>query len=317
MLEPDHYLPGQSENEEVQLFIRKHWISQLSLIIVGVMSMLLPAVLLIVFSSTGVDLSASPSRNFAVVLFPSYYLVVITYLYVRFLEYYLDVVVITNERIVDIDQLGLFNRQISELTVGMVQDAKATRRGMLQTFFDYGDVAVETAGESQNFHFDKIPHPNNVAQTVINLQEAWARNQGGAAHLTEAVEKLVVATKDNQGQSEATPTGSAQAASTSPGVTAKHDTAPPAESVADPAATTLKKPPVPVTADSANPEPAEAPETPPDETTSPIPPAAKSPSKPAAPAPPSPASTQVTGDSKDPFVRPEDTEWQDLPREPE
>jgi len=100
-----------------------------------------------------------------------YYMFVATLFFVGWLDYYLDVAIITNERIVDIDQQSLFNRRESELHFSKVQDATGSIQGVLATMLDFGDVTVQTAGTQEEFVLDKIPHPYKIAKIIIDLQQ--------------------------------------------------------------------------------------------------------------------------------------------------
>jgi hypothetical protein len=79
---------------------------------------------------------------------------------------------VTNERIVDITQNGFFRRDIAELHLHQVQDVSANEDGMLPTFFHYGDITIQTAGERENFIFKSVPHPYTISKKIIDLHEA-------------------------------------------------------------------------------------------------------------------------------------------------
>lgn len=92
--------------------------------------------------------------------------------------YYLNVQVITNERIIDVSQKSLLHNDTSELHLDRCQDVTTEVQGFLGNLFDYGNVRVQTAGEQENFIFSYIPHPQSVAKTVLELYEK-VREQGG------------------------------------------------------------------------------------------------------------------------------------------
>jgi len=96
---------------------------------------------------------------------------VCTLAFIGWLDYYLDVAVITNERVVDIDQEGLFNRKISELYLSDVEDVTGTIKGALGTFLDFGDVTVQSAGNQAEFILDKVPHPYKITKLIIDLHQ--------------------------------------------------------------------------------------------------------------------------------------------------
>jgi len=108
----------------------------------------------------------------AAVLFGSVYLLsAYLFLYVQFLDFYLDVWVITNDRIVDMEQFGLFQRTTTELDLFRIQDVTATIHGVFPTLFNYGDLHIKTASINTDIVFRNIPDPNGVRERVIQLAD--------------------------------------------------------------------------------------------------------------------------------------------------
>lgn len=100
-----------------------------------------------------------------------YFLSTYLFFYVRFIDYYLDLWVVTNDRIVDIEQHGLFNRIITELDLFRIQDVTANVSGFFGTVFRFGDVVVTTASANTHIVFRNVPHPNHIREQLINLAE--------------------------------------------------------------------------------------------------------------------------------------------------
>lgn len=89
----------------------------------------------------------------------------------QFFDYYLDVWIVTNERIVDIQLKGLFSRTTSETRLYRVQDVTAEMKGIGATVFDYGTVHVQTAGATGRFIFEQMPDPDEVVRAISKLVE--------------------------------------------------------------------------------------------------------------------------------------------------
>ncbi|MBP9695193.1 MAG: PH domain-containing protein [Candidatus Magasanikbacteria bacterium] len=88
-----------------------------------------------------------------------------------FTTFYLDVSVITNDRIVDIEQLGLFANSTGELDLFRIQDVTSEVKGIFATLFDYGTVFITTASNNSNIILHNIHHPNNIRNALIRLAE--------------------------------------------------------------------------------------------------------------------------------------------------
>ncbi len=107
-----------------------------------------------------------------------YALSIVAYSYISWLDFYMDIFIITSRRIVRIEQIMLFNRKTSETSFQHVQDASAHVKGFLYGFLDIGGIFVETAGEKENFSFSPIPHPNEIATKILELQRAEWLDEG-------------------------------------------------------------------------------------------------------------------------------------------
>ena len=93
------------------------------------------------------------------------------FFFILWLDFYLDAWIVTNERIINIEQRGFFTRKISELKLTKIQDVTSEIIGVIPTLFNYGNIYVQTAGEKERFIFYQIPNPNYVKNVIVELQE--------------------------------------------------------------------------------------------------------------------------------------------------
>jgi len=91
--------------------------------------------------------------------------------YYAFLDYYLDVWIVTNYRVIGVEQKGLFNRTVAEYKLFRIQDVVAEQKGFFATLVNYGEIHIQTAGEQQVIKFKQVPSPNHVARELIRLVE--------------------------------------------------------------------------------------------------------------------------------------------------
>ena len=61
-------------------------------------------------------------------------------------NYYLDIVLITNRRLLKIEQRGLFARDIAEMRLERIQDIRVDVMGIIPSLLDFGTLKVQTAG---------------------------------------------------------------------------------------------------------------------------------------------------------------------------
>lgn len=186
--------PGQQNDERVFLFLRRSSISFIGPVLIILVMILLPLLLQIFFSLMDINafsimtgLFVRIGSEFPVVragqmliyLYSAYYFFVAGYFLVIWLDYYFDITIVTNERIIDINQVGLFNRSVSELYLTQVQDVSGAQKGLLQNMFHYGDVTIQTAGGKNNFVINHVSDSYNVARKIIDLQEALMERRKG------------------------------------------------------------------------------------------------------------------------------------------
>lgn len=162
-------------SEEVKIIVRRHWAALISLIGFVIVMLTLPVVLFFLLRAY-LDLSAG-ALNLFIIGSSIYYMFVANMLFIGWLDYYLDAAIITNERIIDIDQHGLFNRTISELHFSKIQDATGSCKGILQNVLDFGNVHIQTAGAAREFDLDQVPKPYKISKLIIDLQHQAIREE--------------------------------------------------------------------------------------------------------------------------------------------
>ena len=95
--------------------------------------------------------------------------------YNAFIDYYLDVWIVTNKRIIGIEQNGLFNREVYEQNIENIQEVSGNQKGYLQTFFNYGDVLIQTASDKPLASFEKVPFPFQISQKINKIMEQYKK----------------------------------------------------------------------------------------------------------------------------------------------
>lgn len=92
--------------------------------------------------------------------------------------YQSNVVIITSEKITQLMYLTIFNRKISQLSIGDVQDVTVTQIGIFSRIFNYGTLVIETAGEQQNYNFSFTPMPYETAKLIVGSHEENLKRYG-------------------------------------------------------------------------------------------------------------------------------------------
>lgn len=89
-----------------------------------------------------------------------------------------NVMIVTNEKIAQVLNRSLFDRKISQLSIGDVQDVTVRQSGLFPRLFNYGSVVIETAGEQQNYTFTYAPDPYQCAKVIVGSHEKNLKEYG-------------------------------------------------------------------------------------------------------------------------------------------
>ncbi|MBF8280664.1 MAG: hypothetical protein HW383_437 [Candidatus Magasanikbacteria bacterium] len=120
----------------------------------------------------------------------------------RFFLWYRNAFAITNERIIDFDQRGFFERVVSESTLEKIQDVSFHFHGFWQTSLHYGDVNVQTAWGSVNLKIPCVRRPERVQRLVLDLckqfmaDPASGESRQTLVSMVQQLEKLKVTERE-------------------------------------------------------------------------------------------------------------------------
>lgn len=84
--------------------------------------------------------------------------------------------IITSDSVTQVNQISLFRRQSSQLSLANLEDVTAEQNGILAHIFNYGVIKAETAGERSKFTFGFCPNPNLYAQQILHAREVFEQD---------------------------------------------------------------------------------------------------------------------------------------------
>ena len=169
------------ENEKVLFEIRRHWYV---LAIESSFVILLALIPIMVIASA--DYFGFSEQTLSLVFFLSvaWILILWSIFFIIWTNYYLDVWVITDQRIIDVEQFSLFSRNVSEFRLDRIQDITVDVKGFLPTMLKFGDIHVQTAGMGNEFHIMQAPEPYKVKDMIVRehdraVRKAYAQDKAG------------------------------------------------------------------------------------------------------------------------------------------
>jgi len=177
------------KNETVLSIVRKHWITYVWPIIIA---LLIGGLLLGFFDFFF-------SALWGLIIWFSMVTLTIVFLLYYWVIHYFDSFIVTDMRIIDIDQKGLFKRTVSETTFDTVQDVTYSIVGIIATSLDYGTVSVQTAGSEPRLELDHVHKPRQVQELIMEARELYKTRHASEMSATELIELIskVGAGEDN------------------------------------------------------------------------------------------------------------------------
>ena len=158
----------QHPNEDIVLFLRSHFITNLPWIITGIFLVLLPLAIPFIMPFLNLDFF-SASKNLTIIALLFYYLVVFSFTLINFMTWFYNIFIVTKERVIDIDYSNVVIHNVAETKMSHIQDVNYTQTGFIHSLFNYGDVFVQTAGNEVNFEALSVPNPREAVKIIASL----------------------------------------------------------------------------------------------------------------------------------------------------
>ncbi|MBD3281131.1 PH domain-containing protein [Candidatus Uhrbacteria bacterium] len=180
------------EEENIEAQVRRHLASLIPALFISMLFIVVPFFFLFPLFSYGLA---------GVIIFGASVMIGIIWVIRALYLWNADVLVVTNMRIVDVDQRGLLSRQVSEASYDVIQDVSWKREGFWQTIFRMGSVSVQTAGTAAKIEANQVPHPAKLHEIINDerlkykeeakeTQKATPKNKDRRARLRRIAELL-------------------------------------------------------------------------------------------------------------------------------
>lgn len=166
--------PSQMPEEKIYIVVREHWVLLALKLLIWLIFLLIP-ILFYLFAPASAPVLFEGQLGIITKIFTEVYLIfLLLSLFLIFILYYLNIHIITNLRIVDVDQDGIFSHAVSELHIDKIEDVTSHTKGVLGTLFDFGFVLIQTAGATERFDFENVPRPGQLEKLILDLYEQRA-----------------------------------------------------------------------------------------------------------------------------------------------
>lgn len=164
-------LPNMRPGETVELVLRRHWIVYVFLGLYFTGAVILSVIVWIFFG-------VNPYFNMMLVCFWMWFAL---FLFIEWLNHELDMYVVSNNRVIWIEQISFLNRAVSECNLWQVQEVNSSTKGLLSNILNYGTLSLQTAGKSTSFTMEYCPdviwNARIVLNTVDHYRDVEAKNR--------------------------------------------------------------------------------------------------------------------------------------------
>ncbi len=149
--------------EKIEFIIRRHWIVFTILWLYFIWGAILTIIL---FFIIWFELRI----NLLLIIFWMFFSI---FLYIEWLNHELDLFIITNNRIIFIEQKSFLNRAKTECNLWQVQEVNSSTKGLLSNLLDYWILSIKTAGSTSNLEMWFVPNSLNKARKVLNIVDEY------------------------------------------------------------------------------------------------------------------------------------------------
>ena len=163
------------ENEQILMILRRHWfvflLRVISITFVAVIPFLILMVARMFEVSATIVGTALTNYSDQIWFFGALWLLIhwmsLAYAWT---DQYLDLWVVTDRRIISIDQRSLFIRSVGSFRLERLQDMNIIIPGFLATLFNYGNIDAQTAS-GDTFRGRALPQPRELKALILEAAD--------------------------------------------------------------------------------------------------------------------------------------------------
>jgi len=175
------------QDERILFRARRHWFVLFGQVFGIIILLVAPFALFALAINLGVPMPHFLAGNLVFLgaaLVGTWMLLLWIAFFVVWTNYFLDILILTNKKLIDMEQKSLFSREISSLRLERIQDITIEINGIIPTFLDFGDVHVQTAGgDGRIFILRGARTPARVKELILHQQQQSLEKSGVNNHV--------------------------------------------------------------------------------------------------------------------------------------
>jgi hypothetical protein len=164
------YFDDQFDDEDVLFVFRKHPIVMRKGLIIGMAAWLIGPLYTLILTYTSPD--SLPTMTFFGVSLLLSMLLGMLILFPSWIGWYYSVFIVTDQRLIQITQRGLFHRSVVDLGLSKIQSTNYEIKGLQATLLSFGTIVIQTYMGDLVIH--EVHHPVEVIRKISEI----LRDQG-------------------------------------------------------------------------------------------------------------------------------------------
>ena len=148
--------PGQHPDEEIKLVFNQHPVVMRHALIYGMLAILVGIIPLLMFPLSDIALQI-------MIVVP---LLVFVYWFYHWMNWHYSVYIVTDRRLIDIQQKGFWNRRVNEIAFSKVQSINYHINGFQAVIFKFGDITIKTY--TDEVELPMVHRPEEVHSEIMD-----------------------------------------------------------------------------------------------------------------------------------------------------
>lgn len=169
----NRHFKGQQKNETVHCFCRKHWIVIFPYLLGFVAVAILTLSLLFFWADDLARQLAPPTYRITMGIL----ILALTFglhrFFTKLLNYYLQIIIITNFRVIVLEQTLFFTSNRDSIDLPEIQDIVVRRDGILKTLLNYGEIIITLSSAHATKVLYCVPNPEYHFQKINKTKREY------------------------------------------------------------------------------------------------------------------------------------------------
>lgn len=153
--------------EKVILLVKRHWIVY---VILWIYFLLAIIITITIYAFWWIN-SLTHLSNIIL------WLIFSLFLYIEWLNHELDMYVVTDNRVIWIEQIAFLDRAVSECNLWQVQEVNSKTSWLFANILNYWTLSIQTAWNKTTLQMDFCPDSMQAARKILNVVDDYRDSQ--------------------------------------------------------------------------------------------------------------------------------------------